>query len=241
MTFWAKHKSKFPRLILFGLLLALPFVLLRVQFVRRVLVDLVTYMREVPVGGIAIFLAVETVALMLTTPLWLMSGLAGYAYGFGWGLVLAWPAVTLCACIVFLVGRTFTKRVVSSRTSETHFWRAVNHAVQTNGLEVAFLMRIAVAIPQNIATYMLSATPLKLRDFALGTFCGLLPATTLHVYVGSNVESAAALVSGQNSTRGPLAWVSLAVGLILTVGVVVIASRYARRALDQALAEAARG
>jgi len=102
-------------------------------------------------------------------------------------------------------------------------------------------MRVAVAIPQNIATFMLSATPLKLRDFALASFLGLLPVTTLHVYVGANVESAAMLISGKHSAQGTLGWVSLVVGFVLTLTAVIVASRHARRALDHALAEAANG
>jgi uncharacterized membrane protein YdjX (TVP38/TMEM64 family) len=213
---------------------------MRVPLVRRALVDLVEFMRDVPMLGVGLFLVVETIALLVTTPLWLMSGLAGYAYGFTWGLLLAWPAVTCCACIVFLVGRTFARKVISARSGEAHFWRAVNQAVRTNGFKIAFLMRMAVVFPQNIATYMLSATSLKLRDLALGSFLGFFPATVVHVYVGSNVENAAALISGENSARGPLAWVTIVLGLVATIAAVFVASRHARRALDEALAEAAR-
>lgn len=240
MTFWSKHAKKIPRLILVGLLVAFPFVMLRVPFVRRVLADLVTYMREVPLGGVVIFLGAETLALMVTTPIWVMSSLAGYAYGFGWGMALASPAIAICASVVFLVGRLFMRKLISAKPSESHFWRAVDHAVRRDGFKVAFLMRVAVAIPQNLATYMLAATPLKLRDFALGTFFGLMPVTALHVYLGSQVQSAAALISGQSSAKGPLAWISLGLGLVVSLSVVFIASRYARRALDEALAEAAK-
>ncbi|MBK9260341.1 MAG: VTT domain-containing protein [Polyangiaceae bacterium] len=240
MAISAKHWKRLSRLLLVGLLLAFPFVVMRVPLVRRALVDLVEFMREVPLLGVGLFLVIETIALLVTTPLWLMSGLAGYAYGFGWGLLLAWPGVTLCACIVFLVGRTFANKIFLARSAETHFWRAVDHAVRTSGFKITLLMRLAVTFPQNLATYMLSATSLKLRDFALGTFCGLFPATVVHAYIGSNVESAAALVSGEHSARGPLAWVTMVLGLALTLAAVFVASRYARRALDQALAEAAR-
>jgi uncharacterized membrane protein YdjX (TVP38/TMEM64 family) len=87
---------------------------------------------------------------------------------------------------------------------------------------------------------MLSATSIKLRDFAFGSFLGYLPATVVHVYVGSNMESAAALIAGESSTRGPWAWATAFLGFVLTVTALIIGSRYARKALDEALAEAAR-
>ena len=240
MTFWAKHKKQISRLLLLGLLLILPLLVMRISVVRRALVDLVAFMRETPSSGIAFFLVVEAFALLLTTPTWLMSGLAGYAYGFVWGFVLAWPGLILCASIVFLVGRMFARKIAKARSAETHFWKAVDGAATKDGFKLALLMRLAVALPQNIVTYMLSATSMKMRDFVIGSWLGYLPATVVHVYVGSNVENIASFVAGESSNRGPWAWVTAALGLVLTVTAMLLASRFARKALDEALAEAAR-
>ena len=241
MTFWAKHKHRIKRLLLLGLVLLIPFLVMRVPTVRRALVDLVAFMRETPLQGIALFLVIEAFALLVTTPTWLMSGLAGYAYGFAWGFVLAWPALIASASVVFLVGRIFAKKFVSARSAETHFWKAVDRAARKDGFKVALLMRLAVALPQNLITYMLSATSMTMRDFVVGSFLGFLPATVVHVYLGSNVASAAALIAGETSNRGPGAWMTAVLGFVLTVSALFVVSRYARKALDEALAEGARG
>lgn len=240
MTFWVKHKYRIKRLFLLGLVLLFPFLVMRVPAVRQALVDLVAFMRETPVQGITLFLVIEAFALLATVPTWLMSGLAGYAYGFGWGFALAWPALIVCATFVFLVGRTFARKFVSARSAETHFWKAVDRAAVKDGFKVALLMRLAVALPQNLITYMLSATSITMRDFVFGSFLGYLPATVVHVYVGSNVASAAALISGESSNRGPGAWMTGVFGFVLTVTALIIVSRYARKSLDEALADAAR-
>jgi uncharacterized membrane protein YdjX (TVP38/TMEM64 family) len=240
MAFWVKHKQRIKRLILLGLVLLFPFLVMRVPAVRRVLVNLVALMREMPLQGITLFLVIETFALLVTAPTWLMSGLAGYAYGFTWGFVLAWPALIVCASVVFLIGRLFARKYVVARSAETHFWKAVDRATRKDGFKVALLMRLAVALPQNLITYMLSATSIKLRDFVFGSLLGYVPATVVHVYVGSNVASAAALISGESSNRGPGTWVMAGLGFVLTVTALIVVSRYARRALDEALAEGAR-
>jgi uncharacterized membrane protein YdjX (TVP38/TMEM64 family) len=241
MTFWTKHKKRIQRLLLLGLVLALPIVAMRVPAVRKGLVDLVAFMREMPIPGIGLFLLIESFALLLTTPIWLMSALAGYTYGFARGFALAWPGLVLSATVVFLVGKTFTRKWIASRSAETHFWKAVDRAVQKDGFKVALLMRLAVALPQNLMTYMLSATTLRLRDFVWGSVLGYLPATIVHVYVGSQVESATALIAGESSSRGPTTWVTVVLGIVLTVGAMIVVSRYARKALDEVLAEGARG
>jgi uncharacterized membrane protein YdjX (TVP38/TMEM64 family) len=240
MTFWVKHKQRIKRLLLLGLVLLIPLLVMRVPAVRRALVDLVAFMRETPPQGIALFLVIEALALLATVPTWLMSGLAGYAYGFGWGFVVAWPGLIVCASVVFLVGRTIARKLISARSAETHFWKAVDRAVRKDGFKVTLLMRLAVALPQNLITYALSATTITMREFVAGSFLGYLPATILHVYVGSNVESAAALISGESSNRGPGAWVTAVLGFVLTVTALIIVSRYARKSLDEALADAAR-
>lgn len=240
MTFWTKNEKRIKRLLLLGLVLLFPLVVMRVPVVRKSLVDLVAFMRETPLQGIGLFLAIEVVALLLTTPTWLMSGLAGYAYGFAWGFVLAWPAVTISATLILVMTRTLARKWIAARTAEAHFWKAVNRAVHKDGFKIALLMRLAVALPQNLITYALSATSIKLRDFAVGSFWGYLPATIAHVYLGSQFESAAQLVAGESTKRGPMAWVTAACGLVLTLGAVFLVSRHARKALDEALAEAAR-
>lgn len=258
MTFWAKHKGfgaqgaagdpkprflnkkRITRVLLLGLVMAFPLLMMRVPAVRQALVNLVAFMRESPPTGIAMFVLVEAFALALTAPTWLMSGLVGYAYGFVWGFVVAWPALMLAVSAVFLLGRTFAKKLVQARSAESHFWKAVDAAAKKDGFKLAMLMRLAVALPQNLVTYMLSATSIRMRDFLAGSMLGYLPATIVHVYVGSSVDSIAAFVAGQSSNRGPWAWVTAAVGFGLTVSAMLLAARYARRALDEALADAAR-
>ena len=240
MTFWAKHEKRIKRLLLLGLVLLFPLVIMRQPVVRQALVDLVTFMRDNPERGITLFLVIETFALFLTAPTWLMSGLAGYAYGFEKGFFLAWPALIICVSIIFVSARTFARKWVEARSAEMHYWQAVSRAAEKNGFKIALLMRLAVALPQNLLTYVLSATPIKMRDFVLGSFFGYLPATVVHVYVGSNVDNLTAFVAGQSSNRGPGAWITAVLGLTLTGTALFLAARQARKALDEALAEAAR-
>lgn len=240
MTFWSKWGKRVKPLILLGIILALPLVMMRVPGVRKALVDLVAFMRAAPLAGAGLFFVIEAIAFVLTVPVWIMSGLAGYAYGFERGLLVAWPAVISSASVVFLVGRTFARKWVAARSSEMHYWKAVNRAVQKDGFKVTLLMRLAVALPQNLISYTLSATSLRLRDFVLGSMLGYIPATLVHVYVGANVDNAAAFIAGESANRGPWAWVTAVLGGVLTVSMLVLISRHARKVLDEALAEAAR-
>ncbi len=229
---------RIARLLPMIALVALPFVLLRIEAVRAALVGLIGYMQREGLAGVAAFLGAQSAAALLTTPLWLMSGVAGYAYGFPKGFFVALPGVTIAACCVFLAGRIFLPRSSApSPAGQSRFWSAVHRAIAKDGLKITLLLRVTFAAPQNLVPYLLAPTPLSFSNFVIATFLGLAPATLFHVYVGSIVTSAAALVSGEGSAKGPLAWVVLGAGLVVTAGAAFAISRVAKRALDRALAD----
>jgi len=231
------RSRRFVRAATILFLLVLPFIVLRQPIVNEWLSQLVAYMRGTGVAGVALFLGVEVVLLSLTTPIWLLSGLAGYAYGFMKGVLIACPGVALGATFAFLLGRVSVGKLLSARAGEGAFWKAVDRAVRMDGLKITVLLRLTVAAPQNLMNYLLSATPIRARDFALGTFLGLIPITVVQVYVGSCVQSLLELRSGGGTPGGKLAYVLLAVGAVLTIGALVFTSRIARRALDKTLAD----
>ena len=229
-------KRRLPRILAALVIMLIPLALLRVPAVRAWLVSLIAFMQKAGPLGVAAFVGAELVATLMVAPMWLMSGVAGYAYGFRVGVFIAIPAITFCTCLSFLAGRFLLKRVLAARAEESRFLSAVERAVRLEGLKITLLLRFTFAFPQNLLSYLLAMTPLRLREFALGTFIGLIPATVFHVYLGSIVQSAAALVAGEGSARGPLGWATMVGGLVMTGTALAITSRVAKRALDRALA-----
>jgi uncharacterized membrane protein YdjX (TVP38/TMEM64 family) len=224
---------RYVRLLPLLVVIALPMLALRSPTMRGAMLSLIAYMREAGVGGLCAFVAVETVALVFVAPLWLMSGVAGYVYGFWRGYLIALPAVALCCTLTFLFGRVSVARLVAGYTEGNRFWAAVARAVRADGFKMTLLLRVTVVVPQNLLNYMLSATPLRARDFALGSLVGLAPMTVFHVYLGTTVSTAAALLAGETKISGPLGWAALGGAC---VGIFVLV-RVGRRALARALVE----
>ncbi|MFO0758723.1 MAG: VTT domain-containing protein [Byssovorax sp.] len=231
-----RRQRFFRALPMLGILL-LPFVLLRIPPVRSAMLALVAYMRVAGPMGVVAFLASEIAATAITTPLWMMSGVAGYVYGFPNGVLVALPGITLASCVCFAIGRALLRRPIEQRAKESRFLAALQRAAVSEGLKITLLVRLTFAMPQNLVSYVLSTTPLGLGTFALGTAVGLVPATLFHVYMGSLVTSAAALLAGEAKAQGPLAWVAGAAGVLMTAGGLYLTSRMAKRALDRALAD----
>jgi uncharacterized membrane protein YdjX (TVP38/TMEM64 family) len=88
--------------------------------------------------------------------------------------------------------------------------------------------------PYNLLNYGLGLTAVRLRDYILASWIGMLPATVLYVYVGSLARSLAAVTSGDLdadwATRG-----LLVVGFMTTVALTVLIARRATRTLRDRL------
>lgn len=218
-------------------MLAAPLVITQVPTVRGAVFSLAATMREGRIEGLALYFAVYVVGAVLTVPLWILSGLAGFAYGFGRGLAAALPAATLGGSAAFLLGRVIARTALGEALREHPRFRMIEAVVRHDGRRIAALLRVVPMMPQNFLHYALGATPLSLRDFAWSTFVGILPVACFQVYAGSLIHDAAGLFSANApSARDPLVWAKLAGGLVVGAVVLTVIVRRAQRALAQAVA-----
>src|SRR6188768_4001319 len=109
-------------------LLAVPAVLLRGDALRSGVSSLIAYLHRAGPIGLLPFVGAQIVALVLALPLWLMSGVAGYVYGFPMGFLIALPGQTIASCAAFLIGRTLLRRRIEDRAAARPFFRAISRA-----------------------------------------------------------------------------------------------------------------
>ena len=185
--------------------------------------------------GVAIYAAVFVVAAVCLVPGSILTIGAGVAYGLVWGTLIASTASAVAATAAFLVARTIARRRVAAWAQSDRRFAALDAAIGDHGLKLVILVRLSPLIPFNVLNYALGMTRVRLRDYALGSFLGMLPVTVLYVYIGSLAGQLASLARG-TAHGGPLGHVVYAVGLVATVVVTIYVTRLARRALDAALA-----
>jgi uncharacterized membrane protein YdjX (TVP38/TMEM64 family) len=141
----------------------------------------------------------------------------------------------LAATTAFLLGRTIARDWVARRLGQDPRLAAIDAAVGQSGFKIVLLLRLSPLFPFNVLNYTLGLTRVRLRDFVLGSWIGMLPGTALYVYIGSLVTSASELASGARPSSGVAGRVLLVVGLVATLAVVVLVTRIARKALKHAL------
>ncbi|MEZ4230874.1 MAG: VTT domain-containing protein [Polyangiaceae bacterium] len=135
----------------------------------------------------------------------------------------------------FAVGRFLARGWVSERTREMPRFAAIDRAIAGSGLRLVLLLRLSPLVPFNLLNYALAITQVRFRDYAAGSALGMLPGTLLYVYLGSSLQSLAALAAGSTPSGGTAQHALFWIGLVATVLSVVVVTRSARRELDQRL------
>ena len=199
------------------------------------LVAVVEWIRGQGRAGWGCFAVAYVVAAVLLLPGSVLTIGGGFAYGLLWGLVLVSPVSVLAATTAFLLGRTVTRDWVARRLGKDPRLAAIDAAVGKNGFRIVLLLRLSPLFPFSILNYALSLTRVRLRDYMLGSWLGMLPGTVLFVYIGSLITSASELASGTRPSSGLAGHALMVAGLVATVAVAVVVTRIARKALKHAL------
>lgn len=195
-------------------------------------------------SGYLVFVGLYVVATLIgvATPLTLA---AGGIWGLK-GVLLVSPSSVIAATIAFLLGRYGLRKSVEQKVAQNPKFAAIERAVAKNGFKIVGLVRLSPVFPFTLLNYGLGVTPVKLRDYVLASFLGMLPGTLLYVYLGHIAKMAAAAaetVGGEAAAGGFFAvygkTIMTVVGLIATIVVTAYVTKIARGALKEELGEKA--
>ncbi len=86
--------------------------------------------------------------------------------------------------------------------------------------------------PFTLLNYAFGLMQVKLRDYMLASWIGMMPGTIMYVYLGSLAQAATG-----DRTRTTGEWVLYGVGLVATVVVTVFVTRVAKKALAKKITQ----
>lgn len=153
---------------------------------------------------------------------------AGAIFGVVKGSIYVSIGATLGATAAFLVGRHLVRGWVVRKVGRHPTFAAIDDAVTEEGWKIVLLSRLTPVFPFFLLNYAYSVTRVRLRDYVWATWIGILPGSTLFVYIGSLANP------GQGSTSGAQ-WTFKIIGLILAILVTIYITKIARRALARKL------
>ena len=180
------------------------------------------------------FILFYAFAALVLLPDSLLTIAAGAIFGLAKGLLLVSIGSMLGAAAAFFLGRSFARNWVRRRTERWPKFRALDRAISRHGFWVVFLTRLSPIIPYGLLNYTYGITTVRVRDYLLASWIGMLPASLLYVYAGTAAATLAAVISG----RAPMARdddVLLWLGLVATIAVIGLLTYFARRELAREL------
>jgi uncharacterized membrane protein YdjX (TVP38/TMEM64 family) len=174
-----------------------------------------------------------TVLFVPGTALTLGSGLL---FGVLWGTLLVSLASVLGATLAFLIARSFGREWTRKRIERYPRFNIIDRAIGENGFKLVLLMRLQpVFLPFAILNYALGLTRVRLRDYVLASWIGMLPATTLYVYIGTSLKNISDLVQGKSPSGSHWQQLLFWGGLVLAGVLVFVFTRIAKQALRSRL------
>ncbi|NQT11967.1 MAG: TVP38/TMEM64 family protein [Planctomycetes bacterium] len=175
------------------------------------------------------------VACVLFVPGSVLTLAAGFLFGVVRGTIAVSVGSVLGATAAFLVGRTLLRGWIEKRIAAYPRFQAIDRAVGKEGFKIVLLVRLSPIFPFNLFNYAFGLTKVRLWQYVLASWIGMLPGTLMYVYLGSALKSLAEVAAGAPK-GGTLRTVFFVAGLVMTVLATVVVTRVARRALTEAVA-----
>jgi uncharacterized membrane protein YdjX (TVP38/TMEM64 family) len=203
---------------------------------RQYVADVLRWTRRLGFWAPVFVAAFYVVACVFLLPGSVITVGAGFLFGVIQGTVVVSVGSTLGAAAAFLVGRRVARGWVERKVAGRPRFAAIDRAVGRSGFKIVLLTRLSPIFPFNLQNYGYGLTKVPFWHYVLASWIGMLPGTVMYVYIGAAAESVAAVAAGrveQTAAQPVFFWVGLAV----TIFVVVMVTRIARRALKDAVDE----
>lgn len=201
--------------------------------------DIPMWLKAHPNLGVPLYIVFFWIVGICCLPTYAYSVLGGWAFG----LVLGTVATTIAymgACIIaFLLARKLAGDRVEPLLAHYPKLAAVHRALRDASflktLFVIGLLRISPASPFAITNIVLGGCGVRFLAFVLGSMLGVLPRTIAVVYVASRLTALTFTFDDRNK------WIFTIAGIVATVLVIMLLSKWAQRELDRQLKRGAAG
>lgn len=176
--------------------------------------------------GPLLFVSLYALSAVLLVPASFLTIAAGFLFGPIAGSVLVSVAATSGAALAFVIGRYIARPLVEDKIQSDERFSAIDRAIGKEGSAVVFLLRLSPIFPYGLLNYALSLTSVTFLDYIIASWLGMLPGTIAYVALGS--AGKAATDGSSTSLWQVLLYI---VGALSTLGVTIVISRVATKAL----------
>ncbi len=129
-----------------------------------------------------IFILMYIVAVVFLVPGFALTLLASPIFGLWQGILYVVIASNIGCTLSFLISRYLGKDFVLKLFRGNAVFEKVNNKIEENGLLYMFYIRLIPLFPFNLVNYAPGLTSIKYSHYAIATFIGMLPGTSIYCY-----------------------------------------------------------
>jgi len=175
-----------------------------------------------------VFVLIYAAAVVAAVPGSVLTVAAGAMFGSMLGVVLVSIASTLGATGAFIVARFLARDSVVRWLEGNEKFAKLDRLTRDHGAIIVAITRLVPLFPFNLLNYGFGLTRVPLRTYVFWSWLCMLPGTVLYVVGADAVTTALA--------QGRVPWV-LVIALLVTIAVLTLIVRRARRTLTEREAE----
>lgn len=131
--------------------------------------------------GPTAFILIYALGVALAVPVTLFAFMAGILFGTFLGVVLSNIAVTLGACLAFLISRGLARQAVEKWVARSPQLKKMDQWVEEQGVWIVILNRLFPLLPFNLVNYALGLTRIGFWDYAFWSWLCMIPALVVYV------------------------------------------------------------
>lgn len=140
--------------------------------------------------GVAVFIGLYIIAGMTFIPISPVTIFATSLFPFHIALFYIFIGNFIGAILPFLISRKFGETRVHAYIHKKYPEAdKIDHHLKNHGLVPVILARVVPFLPYSVFNYMLGLTQLNFSTYALGTVLGILPISSLYLYIGYSLFS----------------------------------------------------
>lgn len=173
-------------------------------------------------------------ACLIFIPNTVVSPAMGFLFGPVLGSITAIIGLTLGNTANFLASRYVGRGWYKSQAVGRLQFRAIDLMCRDAGFKIVLLMRLTPAVPSNLVSYLFGLTCVDWRLYMLGTAAGMAPRIIVYAMLGAAAQDLTSASATDSAESRELEW-TLYAGIVATIIALIVISRMARRALQEAL------
>ncbi len=128
-------------------------------------------------------------AIIAPLPAFLITLANGALFGTLWGGLLSWTSALLAAWVSFSIAEALGRPVVERFVGRKGL-QIADHFFKNHGKYAVLVARLIPIVPFDPISFGAGLTRMPLRDFALATGIGIIPATVIYSWLGENLGTA---------------------------------------------------